>query len=279
MAQLKSSSLLCQGMHRSISQEKYQTLVKAVKTPIQVSCTVRIVSLVTRICSATCMTRYYNTLLSSLYVWCIQANMRIISSGSGVSDIFPYFYKPSVDSGQWYIGVGGQDTNATYTIRVDMPVLASSSSVMTYPAVFGLLAGIPQVTLLSLSFAAVISYWKCLQDDVLFANIHDSWKYYHISLPPGHESIQLRSSSFAGQIDIYVSRCGLTSTPAPSSVDGILTWCYSQHHWPNTTVYDYTTSSLESDNILITRNDFVSTDYIIGTCFRTYSINMSVYLS
>jgi hypothetical protein len=153
--------------------------------------------------------------------------------------VFPFIYANFIRAGKpVYVGVGGLQDNASYTIRL---TLLTSRALR--PTSYALLQGIPQ------------------SDVILTPN---EWKYYTISLLEGHESMSVRWTSFVDDVAVvYVSACRDS-----------LSACYAAGQWPNATHYLETSKSSGLTSITIDRNDGVATTYIIGV---TASAEITAY--
>lgn len=135
-----------------------------------------------------------------------------------------------------YVGVEGTVDNATYTIRSHIV----SADEDAPPPVLTLLEGVPQADDISIHYRT-------------------EWLYYGIQAQAGHESLNLRAISLEGNVDLYITKCTLTS----------LSLC-AIHQLPNSSYYQYSTADLDMDSIKITRNNAVKSYFIVGAKSLTY---------
>lgn len=155
------------------------------------------------------------------------AGANVVSSEFSMSGVFP-FVDLSSKASHFFVGVGGKNRNATYTLRASADVGDSA------PALFPLLAGLPQ-------------------NDIILDS--KGWKYYRMQLQAGHERINVRASNEVGDLDIYLQRCSR----------GSATLCFQQNQgWPNETNYLSTTLGKQRDFLAMDRQDDIPTLYIIG---------------
>lgn len=152
-----------------------------------------------------------------------------------------------------YIGVGGNSNNATYTVR-------AYASTPSAPTLLKLLEKIPQ------------------SDTIPYEQLHNTWRFYQVSVQAGHESLDLRVTSLVGNVDMYVNKC-----PSSTSSDiclGLGGHATSRRSFlPNETYYLYSTFGMDRDVLTIARNDPLPCSYIIGieslSYFAAYQISIS----
>eukprot|EP01041_Mallomonas_annulata_P003044 gene3044-5962_t len=173
----------------------------------------------------------------------------------------PISHIPVVKNIPIYIGVGGNN-DTLFTIRV-------FNEISNKISLLSLLNGIPQN-----DYIDIFPF---------------GWKYYVLTLPEGHESIDVRVTNLVGAIgdvDVYMTRCPYenpyqcvgythggdsTSTSTSSSSPSFL---------PNETYYIMTSKGQMIDMLHINREDVEVTTYVIGlrsiSFYAEYSMSVTI---
>lgn len=161
----------------------------------------------------------------------------------------PTLYRDVTQGQRLYIGVGGVPENCTYTIRAS--ITATSETPL-----YKLIESVPQA------------------DDMSFDR-QELWRYYQISVPEGHEPIEVRAGRLVGDVDLFVLKCPFQTYECAGSHDE-----GSVSYLPTESTFTYSTVGQESDWLTITRNDPVPCSYIVGVISRSlyaeYRISMSL---
>lgn len=169
--------------------------------------------------------------------------VRSADSGLGV---LPRVVLPSIHRGDAvHIGVDGAGKNISYWIRVyEAPTAAGQP-----PTMLQLSDGVPQ-------------------EDAIPNDAPTSWLYYAVSAPAGHETIRLRTVAEVGYVELYVTKCTITTSQ-----------CIAGGGLPSETNFLLTTADTDRDFLNIYRNDPSSTTYIVGvesqSFYAAYQISAS----
>jgi hypothetical protein len=143
--------------------------------------------------------------------------------------------------GPVYIGVAGNGTNATYTVRAALYSDDHATGAIR-PPIFKLIQGIAQ------------------QDSMApLGNGLDSsgWKYYQIIMPQGHQSLSIRANPLIGDIDLYVSKCPFTNYQCAGGRG-------SQSYLPSQSASIASTAGKATDFLDLSRSDPEISSYIVG---------------
>ena len=159
-----------------------------------------------------------------------------------------------------YIGVGGEGSNCSYSVRAALRPLDVVSG-NTRPALLRLIQGTPQREVMSSN------------DDT------NQWRYYQIPVNSGHQTINIHTSSLIGNVDVYVLKCPysnfLCAGNGTAGSGGV-----QISYLPTSTAYDITTVGKTNEWIEIIRDDLASCSYIIGvhsvSMFVEYQISFSM---
>lgn len=159
-----------------------------------------------------------------------------------VNGEFPYLLTDTITQNDFiYFGVTS-DYNITYSIRASVLIMTYNSSLGTYPNLYSLFQGLPQL------------------DVAMSLN----WKFYRIVLPPGHEILSILASTLVGSINLNLQRCTLMY-----EID-----CFRSGYFPSPTNYLLSTQGSPDNFLTYNRVDSNSTLYILGVSPLT---NQSVF--
>jgi hypothetical protein len=135
-----------------------------------------------------------------------------------------------------YIGIHGTEGNSSYTVRVH----SVSTNANALPPILPLIEGTPQT-------------------DSIPRTAPSAWLYYGIQSQPGHEAISVRSLNIIGNVDLYVTKCNLTTSAQ----------C-AERKLPDFEHFIANSAELDDDVLKIIRNDNSATLYIVGVYSLSY---------
>ena len=182
----------------------------------------------------------------------VQTNLTSFVIGQAVGNI-PTLVLPTVPGGvPLYIGVGGADTNASFTVRASVESMS-----LRYPPLLQLLEGTPQVDAMDYDDGAALS-----------------WRYYQVSVQAGHNTLKLRAVDLVGEVDVFATRCPFAQAQqclgGAHSRDGS-GGAGGRSFLPNETQWQW--SSLDKgarDSLSIERNDQGPCTYLVGVEAQSY---------